>query len=310
MNIFITGIAGALGSSLANMLHAEGYSVCGNDIIALDESDLDFHYIWKATEDLKLSDLKGTDIIINCCATADRPMGISSPEHTLHNNTIPLIRILELSRKLNIDKFIHAGSGTPYIGISDDKLPAIETTIPEPKNIYSASKYCQDIICMTYNHAYNIPIIIMRAGMVYGTGRLAIAPHRFINQALRNEPITIYGGKQTRTPTYITDVLEYWKKIIELPSEQVTRRIFHTVYPTTIKELGEYSILEIAEKIIKITKSDSVIQVSGYEPGETVNTRPCRESIISTTAKELDVKPKINIDLGLKKTVTWLESLK
>ena len=102
MNIFITGIGGALGSLLTPALITRGYNVKGNDIKSPEEVHtvgfFDFTYLWKATEDLTRDDLCGTDIIINLSATADRPLGGSSSVHTVYNNVIPTVKLLELAK--------------------------------------------------------------------------------------------------------------------------------------------------------------------------------------------------------------------
>lgn len=306
-NIFITGIGGALGSTLAKTFYELGHGITGNDIKSPEDVNLpEVDYLWKATEDLSMEDLDLADIVINCAATADRPMGISSPIHTIHNNVNPTLRLLELCRRLGrLTKFIQAGSGTVYSGLPDDKLPATEQTVPEPRNPYSASKYMQDILCLTYYRAYGVPVIILRSGMVYGAGRLAIAPHRFILQVLQDLPVTVYGGSQTRTPTHILDVLEFWKSIVEYPTHKCVGRIFHTVYGV------EYNILDIANRVLRmIMGTGSWIDRRGYEVGEEDQEgRPTREWIVSKTANELGVVPKVDLDMGLRLTLKWIEGV-
>jgi UDP-glucuronate 4-epimerase len=312
MKVFITGVGGALGRELAPALKAKGFTVIGNDIKSPEDIAnmglIGVEYLWRATEDIRGSDLENADVVINLSATADRPMGLSSPLHTIHNNLIPTARLLETCRNIKLDKFIQLGSGTIYLGISESELPAIESTTPKPTNPYSASKYAQDIFCQSYYYAYDLPVIIVRSGMTYGAGRLAIAPHRFIIQALKNESITVYGGRQTRTPTHINDIVEYCVKLVEAPSQIWKGKIVHAVYPTNSNDKGEYSLVEMAEIIKNIVGAESEIVPSEYESGEHRLTGPAREWIISTTAEKLGVKPKIRFEEGLRLTVDWIRS--
>jgi len=313
MKAMITGVAGALGSLLADLLLQKGYEVWGNDIKSPEDAlrggltTGGVKYLWKATEELTIKDIEDAELVISCSATADRPMGISSPIHTLYNNTIPLIHLLGLCREVRPLKIIQPGSGTIYAG--ETELPVTEKTSPIPKNIYSVSKYTQDMICLACYYAYDLPCIILRSGMVYGGGRLAIAPHRFTIQALKGEPITVFGGKQTRTPTHIRDVLAYWSKIIDLPPENLVGRVLHTVYPVDMAQKGEYTVFEIAQAVLKVTGSKSQIVLQDYEPGERNKGEPAREWIISLSAKELGVTPKIDLVTGLELTRGWIENI-
>ncbi|MCD6406898.1 NAD(P)-dependent oxidoreductase [Candidatus Aerophobetes bacterium] len=311
VKVWITGVAGSLGSFLANELVKRGYRVAGNDIKSPEDAYLgglsrEVEYLWKANEDLTPRDLDDYQIIVNCAASPDRPMGISSPSHVFLNNTLSILKLLEVLRETKPEKIVHAGSGTVYIG-SD--LPATESTRPTPRNPYSVSKLAQDEIALSYYRAYGLPCVIVRSGMVYGGGRLAIAPHRFMIQALRGEPITVFGGRQTRTPTHLSDVLKYWLKIIEAPAEKVVGRVIHTVYPTSPDQKGEYTILEMALMVKEITESKSEILILPYEPGEHENNKPLREWIISTTAHQLGVKPEIDLKRGLELTLDWIKEV-
>lgn len=304
-----------MGRTLANSLTPRtGYEVKGNDIVtpSLAYTRLEPHveYLWRATEDLVLEDLEGSHIVINCAAQADRPLGLSSPIYTLYTNLIPLAHLLELCTDLRrLQKFLHPGSGTAYIGLPENQLPATEATTPQPKNPYSASKYMQDILCQSYYYSHGLPVVTMRSGMVVGVPmRLDICISRWVAQALRGEPLVVYGPDVTRTPTDGRDVLKYWKAIIATPSEKVVGRIFHTVYPTSVEETGaEYSVMEMAQMVQNMVNPQSEIVITEPELGETVAGRPAREWIISTTAEELGVVPQFTLRDSITDIAHWLE---
>jgi len=312
--VWITGIAGHLGSSLARCLVERGYEVAGNDIRIKDEvrslgalEYLGVKYVWKATEDLGPEDLKGVSVVINCGAEPNRPMGISSPVHTIHTNLIPMVRLLEICRRIRVERFVHPGSGTVYAGLPERELPATESTVPRPANPYSFSKYAQDLLCQTYHLCYGVPTVVMRSGMVIGVPmRLDISVAQFIMRALRDEPIVVRSPHATRTPTDISDVLKYWCAVIDTPQEKVVGKVFHTVYPTSPAVKGEWEMVEIARTVREVLRSDSEIVEGEYEPGELVSGRPSREWVVSTTAPELGVRPSVDLKQSIRRIADWI----
>lgn len=310
--VFISGIGGALGTRLSIALRERGVRVVGNDLREPESVPCgtreDIRYLWKATEDLAASDIDGSDVVVNLAATADRPLGLSSPEHTVRNNVMPTVNLLEACAKTNIGKFIQLGSGTIYLGLPPDRFPATEESLPCPTNPYSASKYAQDVLCQTYCRGRGVPVVIVRSGMSYGGGRLSIAPHRFILRALRNQPIQLKGGDQTRTPTHIDDVVRYCLAVMEAPIDRWRGRVVHAVYPTDRTTKGYFSLRQIAQMVKDATGSKSPIVESAYEAGENLTSGPVNEWIISTTAQELGVKPVYEFPTtGLAATVEWLK---
>jgi len=312
--VWITGIAGHLGSSLARILAERGYRVAGNDIRIKDEvrsleilEYLDVAYAWKATEDLSPEDLRGVSVVINCGAEPNRPMGISSPTHTIHTNLVPMVHLLEICRRIRVELFVHPGSGTVYAGLPERELPATESTVPRPSNPYSFSKYAQDLLCQTYHLCYGVPAVVMRSGMVIGAPmRLDISVAQFVLRALRGEPIVVRSPHATRTPTDASDVLKYWCAVIEAPREEVVGRVIHTVYPTSHIVKGEWEMVEIARAVREVLRSDSEIVEGEYEPGELVSGRPAREWIISTTAPKLGVKPSVDLKQSIRRIADWI----
>jgi nucleoside-diphosphate-sugar epimerase len=311
MKVHMTGIAGGLGTYLAPVMLKKGWEISGNDVRSPEDAFAcglkGVRYLWKATECLTREDLDGVDIIVNLSATGDRPMGLSSAEYTVHNNTIPTVRLLEICRRLKLKKFVELGSGTSYLGIPEEELPATELTMPRPTNPYSASKYSQDILCLSYHYAYGVPVAIVRSGITFGAGRLAIAPHRFITNALLNQPIVVKGGCQTRTPTHISDIARYVVKVMEAPEDVVVGKVTNAVYPTSIESKGEYSILEMAGIIKDVLGSKSEICESEYESGERIKGRPLREWIISTMADKIGMKPAVDFRTGVTLAAKWIE---
>lgn len=304
----ITGGAGALGSSLANILLEKGYEVKVVDIIPKHnayklEPILDqVTYYWKSCEDIATENLKGVDLVAHCAAQPDRPLGISSPLYTIHKNTMELAALLEACRKASIQKFLYPGSGTIFLGVPPEQQPITEETTPRPTNPYSASKYMDEILCDSYRICFGVPTVILRSGLVYGEGmRLDISIAQFIMKALRNETIVVKSPLTTRTPTHIEDVLKFWSVVIELEPEKVVGQIFHSVFGR------EYTMLEIAKTVKETLNSQSEISKSGYELGEIIEGKPLRQWTTSTKNTFLGVEPSIDLREGVKKTASTLQ---
>jgi len=308
MKAVIAGGAGALGSSVAKILiDLDLYDIHIYDIIHKDRAwrlgpiidDVIYH--WKSVHDMDPTDFENTNLVVYASAQPDRPLGISSPAHTIYENCMGLTRVLEACKYANIDKFLYPGSGTTFTGVPHDQLPVTESTIPMPTNPYSASKYMDEILCDTYRRCYKVPTVILRSGLVYGPGmRLGISVAQFIIKALEGGVLNVTSPEATRTPTYLEDVLKYWKAVITLPPEMVVGNIFHSVYGK------EYSILAIAEEVINVVGNGEVKISSRYEKGESLRGKPVREWTTSTKDEYLGVKLEFDLAEGIQKTVQYI----
>ena len=120
----------------------------------------------------------------------------------------------------------------------------------------------------------------------------------FIVQALKNEDITIYGdGKQTRSFQYVDDLIEGFIRMM------ATREDF--TGPVNIGNPNEFTILELAEKVIKLTNSRSKIVRMPLPPDDPTQRQPN----ITLAKKELDWEPKVQLEEGLKKTIDYFASI-
>lgn len=302
----ITGGAGALGSTLANMLVAKNYEVHIYDVVQRDrawrlaEIINEVQYHWKSCEDMTEKDFKDIQLVLHCCAQPDRPLGISSPRATLQTNIMALANVLEQLKDQQIDKFIYPGSGTSFTGCTDK---CTEETVPKPTNPYSASKYMAEILCQTYYRCYDLPVVLLRSGLVYGAGmRLDISIAQFIMNCLLNKHIHVRSPTATRTPTHIDDVMEYWKAVIEAPSEKVVGQLFHSVYGK------EYTIMEIAQTVRDVVGHMGVEVIAAeFEKGEILAGKPVRECTTSIKNELLGVKPDVDLAEGIRRTIPYIK---
>jgi UDP-glucuronate decarboxylase len=141
---------------------------------------------------------------------------------------------------------------------------------------------------------------IVRIFNTYGP-RMAVDDGRvvsnFIVQALRNEPITIYGeGTQTRAFCYVDDLVTGFLAMMDRTNDDFTG-------PVNLGNPGEFTIRELAEKVIRLTGSRSPIERHPLPPDDPVQRRPD----ISIAQRELGWKPTIPLEEGLKKTIAYFE---
>lgn len=166
-----------------------------------------------------------------------------------------------------------------------------------PRACYDESKRLGETLMMDFHREYGIETRIARVFNVYGA-KMSIGDGRvmpnFIMQALRNEPLTVFGnGKQTRSFCYVSDLVE---GLIRLMNSDLVK-------PVNIGNPNEITILQLAEKIKQLTESNSEITFKKLPEDDPVRRKPD-----ITRAKEiLDWQPKINLEEGLVKTIDWFQ---
>ena len=311
MKIWICGIAGVLGSALAEFFVNKGFEVFGNDIIRIEEAwRLEnvrdkIRYVWKSTLDISKDDVKNMDIIIDASlAVTDRPLGISSPFHTVIGNILPALKLLEVVKKLDKKPIlIYPSSFNALYGRVGEVYT--EDTPIAPASVYGWTKAAAEELYRTYYRAYKIPVVITRVGSSFGErGRSDELPHRLIIHCLKNKPFILKSPFAKRLWTYMGDVLEFYDKLIEK---------IHDVIGMTLICAGNkgdkiVTNLELAELIKKLTNSNIEIKLSDYEPGELINGKPIDFKIdASKTRKLLGWEPKHALEEGLIKTINWFK---
>jgi UDP-glucuronate decarboxylase len=166
---------------------------------------------------------------------------------------------------------------------------------------YDEGKRSAETLFLNYHHQNNVDIKIIRIFNTYGPkmhpndGRVV---SNFIVQALQNHDITVYGeGNQTRSFQYVDDLVEGMIRLMN------SRDGF--IGPVNIGNPGEFTILELAKKVIELTGSKSKIVYKPLPSDDPMQRQPD----ISLAKKELDWSPKINLDEGLIKTIDFFKTV-
>ena len=174
-------------------------------------------------------------------------------------------------------------------------LPKVETMLPEPMTPYAITKLDGEYYLKMYRDQYNVPTASLRYFNVFGPRQnpksaYAAAVPIFINKALQNHPITIYGdGLQTRDFIYVKDVVRANMLASQVGDETYNVALGHST-----------SVLELAENIIKITNSKSEIQFLDERPGDIKHSKADPSKF-----NQLGFKPQYSIEEALEETIEF-----
>ena len=306
--ILITGGAGFIGSHLSERLLNEG-----NDIICLDNfftgsKDNIRHLIGHNRFELVRHDiineyLAEVDEIYNLACPASPIHYQYNPIKTVKTSVMGIINMLGLAKRCKA-RILQASTSEVY---GDPKIhPQTEDYWGNVNPIgirscYDEGKRCAETLMMDYHRQNNVDIRIARIFNTYGPN-MAINDGRvvsnFIVQALKNEPITVYGdGSQTRAFCYVSDMVD---ALIKLMNNNE-----NFIGPVNLGNPHEFSILNFAELIIKLTNSNSEIIFKELPKDDPIQ----REPNITLAKEKLGWEPTVDIETGLKQTIEYFDNL-
>lgn len=307
--ILVTGGAGFIGSHLCERLLKDG-----NDVICLDNyftgnKDNIRHLISNDHFELVRHDITQpytaeVDEIYNLACPASPIHYQHDPVKTIQTCVIGSMNMLGLAKRVGA-KILQASTSEVY---GDPNIhPQVESYWGNVNPIgirscYDEGKRCAETLFMDYHRQNALRIKIIRIFNTYGP-RMSMNDGRvvsnFIVQALRGEDITIYGdGKQTRSFQYVDDLVEGMVRMME------TRDDF--LGPVNIGNPGEFTMLELAQKVIELTGSDSKII---FKPLPQDDPRQ-RKPDITIAHRELGGwEPNIKLDEGLRRTIDYFKNI-
>jgi UDP-glucuronate decarboxylase len=308
IRVLVTGGAGFLGSHLCEYLLKEGRDVLSVDnfytgtkgsIVHLSEDP----YFEILRHDITFPLYVEVDEIFNLACPASPIHYQNDPVQTTKVNVHGSINMLGLAKRLKA-KILQASTSEVYgnPGIH----PQVETYWGNvnpigPRACYDEGKRCAETLFFDYYRQHQLKIKVARIFNTYGPrmhpndGRVI---SNFILQALRGEPITIYGsGSQTRSFCYVDDLIKGLVLLMDTP-DGVTG-------PINLGNPEEYSILEMAQRILELTASKSKIL---FEPLPQDDPEK-RQPDISLARKVLGWFPKIGLEEGLPKTIDYFDNL-
>jgi len=307
--ILVTGGGGFIGSHLCELLLEQD-----NDVICLDNfftgsKNNIRHLISNPSFELIRHDVTipielEVDAIYNLACPASPVHYQHDPVQTIRTNVLGAMNMLDLARRLRIPIM---QSSTSEVYGDPKEHPQRETYWGNVNPIgvrscYDEGKRCAETLFFDYHRQCGLPIKVVRIFNTYGPRMLpndGRVVSNFIVQALKGEDLTIFGdGSQTRSFCFVSDLVAGLVAMMRTP-HRVTG-------PINLGNPGEFTVLELAETIIRITKSKSKIVFKPLPQDDPTRRKPD----ISLANEILDWKPQVALEDGLRLTIDYFRNLK
>ncbi|NOU47742.1 MAG: SDR family oxidoreductase [Bacteroidales bacterium] len=306
--ILVTGGAGFVGSHLCERLLNEG-----NDVICMDNYFtgqkknilhlLDNPYFELVRHDVTTPFFVEVDEIFNLACPASPVHYQYNPIKTVKTSVMGAINMLGLAKRIKA-KVLQASTSEVY---GDPEVhPQVESYWGHvnpigQRSCYDEGKRCAETLFMNYHQQNNVRIKIIRIFNTYGP-RMHPADGRvvsnFIVQALQGQDITIYGnGMQTRSFQYVDDLIEGMIRLMNTGDDFTG--------PVNVGNPGEFTMIELAEKVIKLTGAKSKLIYKPLPSDDPMQRKPD----ITLAKKVLNWEPKVNLDEGLIRTIEYFKTI-
>lgn len=305
MRVYVSGIAGFIGSHLAEILIANGHQVVGNDNLIggfIDNVPAGACFYEIDCNDVsKLRDsMRACDVVFNCAATAHEGLSVFSPHENAMHGYAASVGMMSAAISNHVKRFVHFSSMARYG--TQPKLPFTEDMVPCPQDPYGIGKHATELVLKNLAEVHNMEYVIAVPHNVIGTRQHYFDPFRnvasiMINLMLQGRQPYIYGdGSQERCFSYITDVIE---PIMKLGfADNVVGEIINIGPDDEV-----ITILELARLIAGLLdfKLDPIFTTG----------RPQEVHIAHCSANKarrlLGYDPKIKLEDGLKEMIVWIK---
>jgi UDP-glucuronate 4-epimerase len=316
-SIFITGVAGFLGSHLAESLLASGYLVTGVDNfdpfypIETKKRNLttcllstNFRFIELDIRDHSaLNSIEGNwDLVVHIAAKAGVLPSVKNPLDYASTNIVGTINILEFIRKNNIKKYLFASSSSVYG--NNKEIPFSETQrVDEPISPYASSKRSCELINYTYHNLHKIDNLNLRLFTLYGPRqRPDLSIHKFTKLIENDQSIEMYGdGSTARDYTHVSDVVNGFRLAINYLFEHT-----HVYEIINIGNRNPIKLIDLISTLFEICGKPKNIKQMPSQAGDVEITF----ANIEKAEKLLGYSPKVDFNEGLKDFVDWFRKNK
>ena len=310
----VTGGAGFLGSHLIDKLLARGDKViCVDNLYTGSEDNIKHHFSNMNFEFLNQDITIPLDVVVdqiyNLACPASPVHYQSDPIQTLKTCVLGAINMLELAKAFQIPIFQASTSevyGDPLVH------PQVETYWGHVNPIgirscYDEGKRCAETLFFDYHRQYDVDVRVVRIFNTYGPrmdprdGRVV---SNFIVQALQGEDLTIYGdGLQTRSFCYVDDLVEGFIRFMDIEQSDSLAKV---TGPINLGNPNEFTIAELAEKVLVKTGSSSTISMFPLPSDDPTQRKP---DISQAKIHLKEWTPLVPLDVGLQKTIAYFKNL-
>jgi UDP-glucuronate decarboxylase len=306
--VMVTGGAGFLGSHLCERLVARGEDVlCVDNFFTGSKRNVEHLFPHARFE------LMRHDVTFPLYVEVDRIFNLACPASPVHYQFDPVqttktsvhgaINMLGLAKRVKA-RILQASTSEVY---GDPEVhPQVESywgrvNCVGPRSCYDEGKRCAETLFFDYQRQHNLDIKVIRIFNTYGPrmhpndGRVV---SNFIVQAIRGENVTIYGnGSQTRSFCYVDDLIEGMLRMMD------SERDFHG--PVNLGNPGEFTMLELAEHVLRLTGSKSRLVHEPLPPDDPRQRKPD----IALARDRLGWTPTVALEDGLKETIAYFKKL-
>jgi len=306
--ILVTGGAGFLGSHLCDRLVNDQHDVlCVDNFFTGSKQNIS-HLLERPNFELLRHDVTfplyvEIDEIYNLACPASPIHYQFDPVQTTKTSVHGAINVLGLAKRVKAKVFQASTSevyGDPTVHPQTEAYWGNVNPIGH-RACYDEGKRCAETLFFDYQRQHGLRIKVARIFNTYGPrmhpndGRVV---SNFIVQALKGEPLTVYGdGQQTRSFCFVDDLIEAFLRLMATPDDFTG--------PVNLGNPGEFTILELAETVIKLTKSKSKLVFEPLPHDDSLQRQPD----ISLAKTRLDWQPQVNLEAGLQQTVAYFESM-
>ena len=308
MKVLLTGAAGFLGSHLSEMLIEDGHSVIGLDDLSTGSisnlANLKNSQAFSFIEgDVRNPIRPEVDAILNFACPASPKQYQLDPVRTIETNFLGMINLLHLARETGA-RIIQASTSEVYGDPTESPQRETYWGNVNPigiRSCYDEGKRAAETLCFDYKRQYQVDARVIRIFNTYGP-RMAVGDGRvvsnFIVQALQGKDITIYGdGSQTRSFCYVDDLVEGIRRVLNLSNSLDS--------PVNLGNPHEFSMIELANKVIAISGSKSKIEFEALPEDDPRQRKPD----IQKARTLLDWKPSVELDTGIEKTISYFKKV-
>ena len=306
--ILVTGGAGFLGSHLCDRLLGAGHDVvCADNLFTGSKRNI-AHLLGNPRFEFLRHDVTfplylEVDEIWNLACPASPIHYQHDPVQTTKTSVHGAINMLGLAKRLRARIFQASTSevyGDPQVHPQPESYWGHVNTIG-PRSCYDEGKRCAETLFFDYHRQHALEIKVARIFNTYGPrmhpndGRVV---SNFIVQALRNQPITIYGeGQQTRSFCYVDDLIEAFVRFMATPADFPG--------PVNLGNPGEFTIRQLAEQVIALTGSRSKLEFRPLPADDPTQRQPD----IRLAREQLGWEPKVQLQQGLQQTIAYFDAL-